>query len=89
MVDLVGGRGRKSFLGLMSFRSPEVPSLTPRTRYHELVGQGIIRDDPYQRTIIDKLQNLHDELRFYHIPIIPPPSRPSLVGTPSPLSWLN
>ncbi|GJJ07095.1 hypothetical protein Clacol_001294 [Clathrus columnatus] len=57
----------------------EVPSLTPRTRYHELVAQGIIRDDPYQRTIIDKLQNLHDELKSYDRPIIPLPSRPSLL----------
>jgi len=56
--------------------------VTPRTRYHELITQGVLRDDPHQRSIIDKLQLLHDQLATYTPPSIsaPEPARPSLVS---------
>lgn len=43
----------------------EKPETGPIARYSDLVEKGRLRDDPFQRSIIQKLQNLHDELKGY------------------------
>lgn len=35
------------------------------TRYEYLVRTGVLRADPYQKEIIQKLQDFHEELRHY------------------------
>ncbi|KAJ9117609.1 hypothetical protein QFC22_004459 [Naganishia vaughanmartiniae] len=37
----------------------------PLSRYESSVKNGVLRDDEYQRSIISKLQRLHDELKGY------------------------
>ncbi|KAL5530062.1 AFG1 [Sanghuangporus sanghuang] len=41
------------------------PYPTPRSRYQELVQQGILRRDDHQDKVIDKLQALHKQLENY------------------------
>lgn len=51
--------------------------VTPLSRYNQLVEAGALRDDPHQRTIIEKLEKLHQELTTYHPPPIPTSSSTS------------
>jgi hypothetical protein len=37
----------------------------PLSRYESSVKNGVLRDDEHQRSIISKLQKLHDELKGY------------------------
>lgn len=37
----------------------------PLSRYESSVKNGVLRDDDHQRSIISKLQTLHDELKDY------------------------
>lgn len=47
-------------------REPEAtPESGPIARYSHLVETGLLRDDEFQRSIIQKLQKLHDELKSY------------------------
>lgn len=40
-------------------------SATPLIRYDSLIKNGLLRDDSHQRSIVQKLEDLHDELRTY------------------------
>nr|CAG8576369.1 7383_t:CDS:2 [Entrophospora candida] len=42
----------------------------PISRYNMIVTSGIIRDDAFQRNIIEILQHLHDNLNGYDLPLI-------------------
>ena len=44
----------------------------PMTRYQHLVDIGILKPDPHQKTIIEKLQRLWDDLKVYDPGPIPP-----------------
>ncbi|KAB8069947.1 AFG1-like ATPase-domain-containing protein [Aspergillus leporis] len=50
----------------------------PLKEYDLRVQQGRLRDDPYQRQIIGKLQDLYERLRNYHPPAIVHPNPESL-----------
>ncbi|WVR09343.1 hypothetical protein IAU60_006409 [Kwoniella sp. DSM 27419] len=56
----------------------------PITRYDHLVEDGVLRADPYQRKIVDKLQRLWKDLEHYDPGDIPPettgPPRSSFFG---------
>ncbi|KII95035.1 hypothetical protein PLICRDRAFT_693312 [Plicaturopsis crispa FD-325 SS-3] len=51
---------------------------SPLKRYHGLINSGAIRGDEHQTRIIQKLQNLHDQLKAYEPP--PIPSKPDQNG---------
>jgi protein AFG1 len=59
--------------------------ITPLTRYDQLVQAGALRDDEHQRTIITKLETLHDELREYN----PPPVPSSAINNNPSSSWFS
>lgn len=45
--------------------------LTPLRQYQKLIDSGVLRGDDHQTRIIQKLQDLHDELLNYDPPMIP------------------
>lgn len=51
--------------------------------YDSRVAAGRLKDDPHQRGIIQSLQHLHDELRFYTAPPIIHPDISTLKKTPA------
>lgn len=51
--------------------SSQNDSLTPLRQYQKLIDSGVLRGDDHQTRIIQKLQDLHDELLNYDPPIIP------------------
>ena len=51
-----------------SFRTDH---LTPLQQYQKLIDSGVLRGDDHQTRIIQKLQDLHDELLNYDPPMIP------------------
>ncbi|KAF8165583.1 AFG1-like ATPase-domain-containing protein [Crassisporium funariophilum] len=57
--------------------------LTPLRQYQKLIDTGVLRGDDHQTRIIQKLQDLHDQLLTYKPPVIP-----ELVSTNSLLSRL-
>ncbi|PTU20254.1 hypothetical protein P175DRAFT_0524508 [Aspergillus ochraceoroseus IBT 24754] len=54
----------------------------PLSEYEVRVQQGRLRDDPYQRQIIEQLQDLYVRLKLYHAPPVVHPSVESLERTP-------
>ncbi|KAL0580056.1 ATPase [Marasmius crinis-equi] len=52
--------------------------LRPLQQYHNLVNSGTLRGDEHQTRIIQKLQNLHDQLLDYTPPPIPETSSSSI-----------
>ncbi|KAH8679035.1 AFG1-like ATPase-domain-containing protein [Tricladium varicosporioides] len=56
----------------------------PMQEYDRRVAAGRLRDDEHQRGIIQSLQHLHDELRYYKAPAIVHPTIESL--KPEPIS---
>ncbi|GFF91157.1 protein AFG1 [Aspergillus udagawae] len=54
----------------------------PLQEYEGRVRQGRLRDDPYQREIVQKLQDLHDVLKGYTPPAVVHPSVESLDPKP-------
>lgn len=46
---------------------------TPMEEYKKLIDKGALRADDHQTRIIQKLQDLHDQLRDYVPPPLPPP----------------
>jgi peroxisome-assembly ATPase len=64
--------------------------LTPLRQYQKLIYSGVLRGDDHQTRIIQKLQDLHDELLIYDPPIIPfSSSENSLVCLLDPFVCLN
>lgn len=53
-------------------------SLTPLQRYRKLVDTGALRGDEHQTRIIQKLQDLHEQLIGYDPPRIPDPASNSM-----------
>ncbi len=45
--------------------------VNPLTRYHSLIEQGLLKDDPHQSKIIGILQEMHDQLKGYSPKVIP------------------
>ncbi|KAG8798603.1 hypothetical protein FRC16_006930 [Serendipita sp. 398] len=60
-------------------RWDDLPIVTPLSRYQEMIKSGTLRSDEHQRTIVEKLQALHDQLRDYK----QPPVTEIVVRTPS------
>ncbi|KAL2832437.1 AFG1-like ATPase-domain-containing protein [Aspergillus cavernicola] len=54
----------------------------PLAEYNVRVQQGRLRDDPYQRQIIEQLQDLYKRLTTYNAPTVVPPSIESLDAAP-------
>lgn len=54
----------------------------PLAEYNARVEQGRLRDDPYQRQIIEQLQDLYERLKSYKAPPVVRPSVESLDATP-------
>ncbi|KAL5335142.1 AFG1-like ATPase-domain-containing protein [Aspergillus crustosus] len=54
----------------------------PLTEYDTRVQSGQLRDDPYQRQIIEQLQDLYERLKSYKAPAIVRPSIESLDPAP-------
>ncbi|KAL4803955.1 AFG1-like ATPase-domain-containing protein [Aspergillus unguis] len=54
----------------------------PLTEYNARVEQGWLRDDPYQRQIIEQLQDLYERLKSYEAPKVVRPSIESLDAAP-------
>jgi protein AFG1 len=50
----------------------------PLAEYDDRVVAGRLKDDPHQRGIIESLQHLHDELRYYKAPPVIHPTAESL-----------
>ncbi|ATZ55768.1 Bcafg1 [Botrytis cinerea B05.10] len=55
----------------------------PMKEYNARVASGQLRDDEHQRGIIQNLQHLHDELRYYNAPAIVHPTLESLQPPPT------
>ncbi|KAF7872718.1 uncharacterized protein EAF02_008789 [Botrytis sinoallii] len=55
----------------------------PMKEYNARVASGQLRDDEHQRGIIQNLQHLHDELRYYNAPAIVHPTLESLQPRPT------
>jgi protein AFG1 len=53
----------------------------PLQEYDRRVNQGLLRNDEHQRGIIESLQHLHDELRYYTAPPVVHPSLDDLKPT--------
>ncbi|KAM0449093.1 hypothetical protein ACHAO4_008052 [Trichoderma viride] len=51
-----------------------IGGLGPLEEYDRRVDAGILRNDEHQRSIIESLQHLHNELRNYHAPPVVHPS---------------
>ena len=50
-------------------------AISPTARYEQLAKQGTLRTDPHQKSIIQILQSLHDDLiSCAQVPIVDPPS---------------
>ena len=49
----------------------------PSARYDELVRDGTLRDDDFQRSVVSMLQKLHDDIEAYEPPDIPEPKMES------------
>lgn len=45
----------------------------PAQHYERLVEQGILRADDYQRSVVAKLQDMHNQLKTFEPPAIPEP----------------
>lgn len=56
---------------------------TPTSRYRQLIHNGTLRRDDHQKSIIEKLQKLNDELKGYQLPAIPSRSLSSSFGATS------
>jgi len=57
-----------------SFSTSGIKKLAgPAFLYEEKVKAGILREDEYQRTVVAKLQSLHDELMDFNPPPVPEP----------------
>ncbi|KAL4981995.1 AFG1-like ATPase-domain-containing protein [Aspergillus falconensis] len=54
----------------------------PLAEYNARVEQGRLRDDPYQRQIVEQLQDLYERLKLYNAPVVVHPSIESLDPTP-------
>lgn len=52
-------------------KNPSLDHLTPLRQYQKLIYSGVLRGDDHQTRIIQKLQDLHDELINYDPPMIP------------------
>ncbi|PYH47211.1 AFG1 family ATPase [Aspergillus saccharolyticus JOP 1030-1] len=61
----------------------------PLAEYDKRVQEGHLRDDPYQRQIIEKLQDLYERLASYHPPAVIHPSPESLDPTPKSSSFFG
>lgn len=57
--------------------------ISPIKRYDELVEKGLLRDDTHQRNVVQKLEDLHNELKTYKQRIHPEPE------TVKPSGWLS
>ncbi|APA13099.1 hypothetical protein sscle_10g078690 [Sclerotinia sclerotiorum 1980 UF-70] len=55
----------------------------PMKEYNARVASGQLKDDEHQRGIIQNLQHLHDELRYYHAAAIVHPTLESLKPPPT------
>ncbi|KAL3475283.1 AFG1-like ATPase-domain-containing protein [Aspergillus californicus] len=62
--------------------SAVVGSRGPLAEYDVRVQEGRLRDDPYQRQIIEQLQDLYERLKSYKAPTVVHPSIESLDPTP-------
>lgn len=51
------------------YHHANIPLVTPTSRYNELIENGTLRKDRHQRSIVAKLQTLHDHLRTYEQPL--------------------
>jgi len=58
-------------------RPPPTESTTPLSEYHKLIESCVLRGDEHQTRIIQKLQDLHDQLMNYNPPSIPDISQPN------------
>ncbi|RAH71985.1 AFG1 family ATPase [Aspergillus aculeatinus CBS 121060] len=61
----------------------------PLAEYDVRVQEGRLRDDPYQRQIIEKLQDLYERLTSYHPPAVVHPSPESLDPKPKSSSFFG
>ncbi|RAH82905.1 ATPase [Aspergillus japonicus CBS 114.51] len=61
----------------------------PLAEYDVRVQEGRLRDDPYQRQIIEKLQDLYEHLTSYHPPTVVHPSPESLDPKPKSSSFFG
>ncbi|OTA69140.1 hypothetical protein K449DRAFT_362384 [Hypoxylon sp. EC38] len=61
----------------------------PMQEYDRRVKEGLLREDPHQRGIIQSLQNLHDELVHYRARPVIHPSIETLKPTKSLFSWFG
>lgn len=43
----------------------------PLKRYDNLIASGVLLNDDHQRSIVTRLQQMHDRLRTYHPPPVP------------------
>lgn len=50
---------------------------TPLERYHHLINAGTLHGDDHQTRIIQKLQNLHEQVAKYVPPPVPSSTSPS------------
>ncbi|SPO34955.1 related to AFG1 - ATPase family gene [Pseudozyma flocculosa] len=66
----------------------KAPRDDPTTRYQALVDSGVLRDDAHQRSIVEVLQGLHDELRTYKQGPVPDPDEAIKPKSRGLLSWL-
>ncbi|AOA60777.1 Chaperone [Komagataella phaffii CBS 7435] len=80
-LSMIASRGllilRRSGLKYLSTSSIRF-QLSPLQRYDELVGNGKLRDDEFQRGIISNLEGLHSQLNQYHPPKVEAPDVESL-----------
>lgn len=61
----------------------------PMQEYDRRVKEGLLREDPHQRGIIQSLQNLHDDLVHYRARPVVHPSIETLKPTKSLFSWFG
>ncbi|KAI1409168.1 AFG1-like ATPase-domain-containing protein [Hypoxylon sp. FL1857] len=61
----------------------------PMQEYDRRVKEGLLREDPHQRGIIQNLQNLHDDLVHYRARPVIHPSIETLKPTKSLFSWFG
>ncbi|RAL13674.1 AFG1 family ATPase [Aspergillus homomorphus CBS 101889] len=85
-ATVVPGQGEAS-----SSSSPGAAGLRggPLVEYDVRVQEGRLRDDPYQRQIIEKLQDLYERLTSYHPPAVIHPSPESLDLKPKSSSFFG
>ena len=74
----IAQHAQRSMATMAEYRQHEYKARGPIHEYNNRVKSGRLRDDEHQRTLVQALQDLHDDLVLYHPPKVIHPTIESL-----------